>query len=326
MKKPTPPSAVSPAARPGLTLRQLGERGLIRRLLPGLPGRPDLLVAAGDDCAVVRVDARWDGVLKSDSVVEGVHFRPEARPELIGHKALGRVLSDFAAMGAEPQHVLVNLVAAPETPVRRIEKVYAGLNRLARAWGVSVAGGETVSGSDLELHVFGFGRVPRGSAVLRSGARAGDLLYVTGTLGGSILGRHLRFLPRLREGQWLAAGGWATAMMDVSDGLATDLRHLLEASGVGAQLEPGAVPVSAAARRMRDSRSALEHAWADGEDFELLFTVAARRRLAFARAWKRAWPLRVTCLGVVTGERAVSGLPVASGYEHFRAFEERGIG
>jgi thiamine-monophosphate kinase len=299
-------------------LRDLGERGLIQRLLPRLPGRPDLIVPAGDDCAVVRLQARWDGVLKSDSVVEGVHFLPDAPPARIGHKALARVLSDFAAMGAEPQHMLVNLVAAPDTPVRRIEQVYAGLTRLARRWGVSVAGGETVAGSALELHVFGAGRVPRGRAVLRSGAHVGDLLYVTGALGGSLLGRHLTFVPRLREGQWLRARGWATAMLDVSDGLATDLRHLLDASGVGADVQRDAVPITAAARRMADGKSALDHAWQDGEDFELLFTVPARRQVAFERAWHRAWPLRLTRLGVLTDRRNVSGLPPDAGYEHFR--------
>ena len=300
------------------TLQHIGERGLIRRLLSGLPGRPDLLVPAGDDCAVVRLDARWDGVLKSDAVVEGVHFEPGAPAARIGHKALARVLSDFAAMGAEPQHVLVNLVAPPATPVRRIEQVYAGLNRLARRWRVAVAGGETVSGPALELHVFGFGRIPRGRAVLRSGARPGDVLYVTGALGGSLLGRHLTFSPRLREGQWLRSGRWSTAMIDVSDGLATDLRHLAEASGVGVEVDPACVPVSAAARKLSDRKTARQHAWCDGEDFELLFAVPARRAARLEAAWKKAFPLRLTRLGVVTTARTLAGVPAADGYEHFR--------
>ena len=300
------------------TLHQIGERALIRRLLPTLPTRPDLVVPAGDDCAVVRWMGRWDAVLRSDSVVEGVHFLPDAPPARVGHKALARVLSDFASMGAEPQHVLVNLVAPPATPVRRIEQLYAGLSRLARRWGVAVAGGETVSGQALELHVFGLGRVPRGRAVLRSHARPGDAVFVTGTLGGSILGRHLTFAPRLREGLWLQAGGWARAMIDVSDGLATDLRQLAEASGVGVTVDPGSVPVSAAARRMADGLSAEAHAWRDGEDFELLFTVPARRVAAFAKAWPRAFPLRITRLGTITRSRELQGLPDGQGYEHFR--------
>lgn len=300
------------------TLRQIGERGLIRLLLPGLPHRPDVVVPAGDDCAVVRMNARWDGVAKSDAVVEGVHFEADASAARIGHKALARVLSDFAAMGAEPQFVLVNLVAPASTPVRRIQQVYAGLNRLARTWGVAVVGGETVTGSALELHVFGWGRVPRGRAVLRSGAQPDDVVFVTGTLGGSIRGHHLRFTPRLREGQWLRARGGVTAMLDISDGLATDLRHLLTASGVGVVMENGAIPVSAAARHMGDQRTAQQHAWSDGEDFELLFTVSARRAAALEKAWARTFPLRLTRLGYITRSRAQVGLPVAQGYEHFR--------
>lgn len=300
------------------TLRHRGERALIRALLPGLPRRSDLLVPAGDDCAVIRLDKRWDGILKSDAVVEGVHFEPGAPAARIGHKALARVLSDFAAMGAEPQHVLVNLVAPARTPVARIRQVYAGLNRLARRWKLSVAGGETVGGPALELHVFGFGRVPPGTAVLRSGAHPGDVLYVTGALGGSIRGRHLRFEPRLREGRWLRAGGWAKAMIDVSDGLATDLRHLSEASGVGVVVDPSAVPVSAAARALRDGRSPLHHAWCDGEDFELLFSVPAGRARALERAWEKAFPLRLTRLGDVIKARHLVGVPATRGYEHFR--------
>lgn len=300
------------------TLRQIGERGLIRLLLPGLPHRPDVVVPAGDDCAVVRLNARWDGVAKSDAVVEGVHFETDAPAARIGHKALARVLSDFAAMGAEPQFVLVNLVAPASTPVRRIQQVYAGLNRLARTWGVAVVGGETVTGTALELHVFGWGRVPRGRAVLRSGAQPNDVVFVTGALGGSILGHHLRFVPRLREGQWLRARGGVTSMLDISDGLATDLRHVLTASRVGVTVDPAGVPVSVAARRMQDGRTALQHAWSDGEDFELLFTVSARCAAALEKAWARTFPLRLTRLGCITRSRAQVGLPAAQGYEHFR--------
>lgn len=300
------------------TLQQVGERGLIRLLVPGLPRRADVVVPAGDDCAVVRLDERWDGVAKSDAVVEGVHFEPDAAAARIGHKALARVLSDFAAMGAEPQFVLVNLVAAPGTPVRRIQQVYGGLTRLARAWRVAVVGGETVTGPTLELHVFGWGRVPRGCAVLRSGARPKDVLYVTGALGGSILGRHLRFAPRLREGQWLRARGDVSAMIDISDGLATDLRHLARASRVGVVMEPGAVPVSVAARRLRDARSPLEHAWSDGEDFELLFTVPPPRAAAMEQAWSRRFSTPLTRLGHLTRTRGLTGVPASEGYEHFR--------
>ena len=263
-----------------------GERGrtenaIVARLIRGLPGRPDVVVGAGDDCAVVRAEktARYDTLLKSDPVIEGVHFEPDAPPRAVGHKALGRVLSDLAAMGGEPLWAVVDLVLRDGRDAGWAAQVYAGLGRLARRAGLAIVGGDTSRGPARELHVFAVGRVPRGTAVLRTGARVGDALYVTGRLGGSLEGRHLRFEPRLAEGAWLREQGWATAMMDVSDGVATDLPRLLAASRVGARLEQAALPVSAAARRAsaRDGRPAWQHALSDGEDFELLFTVRGAR-------------------------------------------------
>jgi thiamine-monophosphate kinase len=199
----------------------------------------------------------------------------------------------------------------------------------------------------LELHVFAVGRVPQGKAVLRSGAKPGDRLYVTGKLGGSLLGRHLRVEPRLAEGQWLRENGWVTAMMDVSDGLAADLPRLVKASGVGAVVDAEAVPVSGAARRMgkggeqraegeeqraegneqgERGMAALEHALSDGEDFELLFSVSARKAEAFESGWRKRFRLECTAIGKVTKAAGKVDLVwngkvvplTAMGYEHFR--------
>lgn len=305
----------------------IGEDALIRRLGKLVPGRADVVVGIGDDCAVVRTGRRdpFDLLLKSDPVIERVHFGAGAQAESVGHKALGRVLSDLAAMGGEPLWVLVDLVAPRSVPVKRLEGIYRGIARLARRHRVAVVGGDTSCGKSLELHIFAVGRVARGRAALRSGARAGDLLYVTGSLGGSGQGRHLRFEPRLAEGQWLAEQGWATAMMDVSDGLATDLRRLVAASGTGAVLEAEQVPVSAAAERGRGGRSALERALCDGEDFELLFTVPARKARAFESAWRRQFKLRCTRIGEMTrrqGQVDIESNGISTplkvrGYEHF---------
>lgn len=305
----------------------IGEDALIRRLGKLVPGRADVVAGIGDDCAVVRAGRGepFDLLLKSDPVIEGVHFSATAPAEAIGHKALGRVLSDIAAMGGEPLWVLIDLVAPASEPVKRLEGVYRGLARLARRHGVAIVGGDTSRGTTLELHVFAVGRVPRGRAVLRSNGKPGDALYVTGTLGGSGRGRHLRFEPRLAEGQWLVEGRWATAMMDVSDGLATDLRRMIAASGVGAVIEAARVPVSAAAKLSRGRLSPLDHALADGEDFELLFTVPRRKALAFEAAWNRKFSLRCTRIGELTGMRGklefdqngtFTDLKIR-GYEHF---------
>lgn len=311
-----------------MNTREIGEDALIRRLARIAPGRADVVTGIGDDCAVVRTGRRdpFDLLLKSDPVIEGVHFTADAPAMDIGHKALGRVLSDIGAMGGEPLWFLVDLVAPATVPVARIEGIYRGLARLARRYGVAMVGGDTSRGETLELHVFAVGRVARGKAILRSSAKTGDVLYVTGTLGGSGQGRHLRFEPRLAEGQWLAAHGWATAMMDVSDGLATDLRRMMRASGVGAVIEAARVPVSRAVRRQRAAGpSPLEHALADGEDFELLFTVPARKAADFEAAWRRAFRLRCSRIGTMTGNRGTLEMETKGvrteltvrGYEHF---------
>jgi thiamine-monophosphate kinase len=269
------------------------------------------MVGTGDDCAVVRIPgAKHDLVYTTDAVIEGVHFGPKDDPKLIGHKAVGRVLSDFASMGADALHILINLVAPATCPVARIEGIYRGAVRLARQFGVAMVGGDTAKGRTLELHVFGVGSVPRGRAVLRSGAKPGDAIYVTGRLGGSLSGRHLSFVPRLKEGRWLQQGAWASSMIDLSDGLATDLRHIMNASGVGADLVESAIP------RSRDC--SLRQAVTDGEDFELLFTVSARKAQSFERAWKKTFRLPVSRIGRILRGGNVPSLLQQHGFEHFR--------
>ncbi len=308
------------------TLRDMGERRLIKRLARLLPKSSDVQVGIGDDAAVVSVEgAAQDLVLTSDAVIEGTHFVSGAPAEKIGHKAVGRALSDLAAMGAEPLWALVDLVAPPETDSRRIERIYRGATRLANHYGLTLVGGDTSNGPCLELHVFGVGQVPKRAAVLRSGARIGDAIYVTGSLGGSLKGRHLSFDPRLEEGLWLRECEWANAMIDVSDGLATDLQHILDESGVGATIRADRVPVSKAAGARGSSR-ALSKALYDGEDFELLFTVSAGKQAAFESSWRDTFRLGCVCIGSVTArrgglmwvDRAGRRTRLAdSGYEHF---------
>lgn len=308
------------------TLRELGERELICRLTAHLAGRDDVRTGAGDDTAVVTLDdGAHDLLLTSDPVIEGVHFKPGEQPARIGHKAAGRVLSDLAAMGGEALWLLINVVAPGNVRVDMLEDLYEGAGRLIGKYGAALVGGDVSEGPTLELHVFGVGRVPRGRAVLRRGARAGDVLYVTGTLGGSRAGKHLDFEPRLKEGAWLREQNWPTTMIDVSDGLATDVRHLMTGGGLGAILNREAVPVSEAAQQGPDDPVA--HALYDGEDFELLFTVPAARQEEFGRAWQNAFDLPCTPIGVMTGEAnalivkdrqgGVEKL-TQSAYEHFK--------
>lgn len=250
------------------TLDQLGENAILSRLLTSLPSHEDLIVGPGDDCAVIRRNDEWDSLYKTDVIVEGVHFTPDTPPELIGRKALARALSDIAAMGGIPEHALVTLLIHPKRTFEQLEGIYAGLTALAREWGVSIAGGETSSlpMNGLVINVSLLGRVPAGTAVLRSTARPGDLIAVTGELGDSFnSGHHLTFIPRIREGIALREQGIATSMMDLSDGLSTDLGRLCNASGVNFVLNDDKLPCKNGSSRI----SALNN----GEDYELLFTL-----------------------------------------------------
>lgn len=309
-------------------LRQLGERELIRRLAPKLPTRDDVVVGIGDDCAVVKGEGGFDLLYTTDAVIEGRHFLRESTPELVGRKAAARALSDIAAMGGEPMHLLVDLVAPPDEKVERIEHVYDGLAKICREHNVAVIGGDTASGSALELHIFLVGRVPSGRALLRGGASAGDVIYVTGSLGGSLRGKHFEFQPRLAEGRWLREGSWATAMIDLSDGLATDLRHVAVASGAGAFIDATRIPIAHDVGQLKTGRLPIEHALYDGEDFELLFTVSAARQRDFDAAWKANFALSCHAIGCMQRGapviQMIDALGVTtelpdSGFEHFRA-------
>ena len=288
------------------TLQQMGEHAAIAALTANLK-------AVGDDCAVLPLDANFDLVLTTDPLISGVHFTPDTDPEAIGWKAAARVLSDFAAMGADPQYLLINLVAPPEQDFQTLEKIYAGVSKVRKLFDVDLVGGDLAQGPTLELHVFGVGRVPKGTALLRSGARPGDILYVTGPLGNSFeSGKHLNFMPRVKEGRLLRESGIVTSMMDISDGLATDLRHILKASKVGADLDSAKVPMF----------GTLEQALYDGEDFELLFTAPPDAVFPDLGKEKQAAMQWLSRIGKITDQSGVLTLDGAvlnrKAFEHFR--------
>jgi thiamine-monophosphate kinase len=290
----------------------MNELELLARLLPALPTNDSVVLGAGDDCAVLELGlpGRWL-LFKTDAVVEGVHFSPDTPPEKIGRKALARALSDIAAMAGTPTTALVTLGLPREFDPARIESIYAGLAECARQFGVAIAGGETTSNpGGLLISIALLGWVAQGKCLRRAGAQPNDGLFVTGELGGSLAGRHLDFEPRLTEARWLAEHGEVHAMIDLSDGLASDLRHLLTASGVGAELRGQSIPISRAARlAARANRSAkppLLAALTDGEDFELLFTVPPGGAVKLLDAWDRQFPkLPLTCIGKITADRRI---------------------
>lgn len=299
-------------------IKELSLIASIKALAAGAKGPPGrLLTGIGDDTAVLAPTAS-PLLFAADMLLDGVHFRlSDTQPELIGRKALAVNLSDIAAMAGTPLAVTVSLAVpdslAADVPVR----IMQGLTDLAEEFGVAVCGGDTnVWQHPLVIDVAVIGEAHPKGAVLRSGARAGDEVFVTGPLGGTISGKHLRFMPRLREAAWLHEHYQLTSMIDLSDGLATDLRHILSASQVGVTLFRDRIPVNS---DESGTPYTLQEALCGGEDFELCFTVSpdAARQLLQDTTWPGG---RLYHIGQMTGEpgmrfddgRSVEWL----GYEH----------
>lgn len=294
----------------------MDERALIsnffdRRSSAGRPGRPDVIRGIGDDAAILRFDPGFELLVATDSIALGTHFPEGTPPDAVGHRCLAVNLSDIAAMAAEPLWFSLAL-SLPEANESWVGEFARGLFALADRFGVELVGGDTVRGP-LGATVSIQGRARPGRAVLRSGAAPGDGVWITGHPGDAVAGRLLlpqpdsgvaaaalrrRFLypePRVHEG--IALAGIATAMLDVSDGLDDDLRKLLAASGVGADMDAGALPLSAGLRSLR-ADTAIECALTGGDDYELCFTVrpADEPRL---RELAAPWPVAVTRIGTI---------------------------
>lgn len=288
------------------------EFDLIARLTRNLPTHPGVIAGPGDDCALLDLGLplHWV-VLKTDAVVEGIHFTPETAPDRVGHKAMARVLSDFAAAAATPTAALVTLALPPAYDPDRIDALYQGLCETARRWNVAIVGGETTTNPDRVLiSISALGTVEKSRSVRRSGAQPGDALFVSGELGGSIAGHHLVFQPRLEEARWLAEQFSVHAMIDLSDGLAGDLRHLTSASGVGAELFETSLPIrreaKLRARSGESPKSAVLAALTDGEDFELLFAVSKKDAVPVLDGWRTRFPeVRLTCIGRILPEPSI---------------------
>lgn len=285
----------------------LSETELIQRLTQDLPADSSVLTGPGDDCAVLD----WSGsklLFKTDAIVEGIHFERDTPPEAIGRKALARALSDIAAMAGTPTHALITLGVHADMEPSLIEAVYQGLRDCAREHHVNIVGGETTSLSQLTLSISLIGKASK--PILRTGSAVGDAIFVSGELGGSLAGHHLNFTPRLKEARWLSDQDIVHAMIDLSDGLATDLRHLLS-DQTGAELLTRALPIRRAAKeRARDNpsgKTALLAALTDGEDYELLFTVSSKDAVPLLDGWKSAFPeTPLHCIGKITDQPGIA--------------------
>ncbi len=318
------------------TVSSLREIALLRAIREWLgTASPPSPQGMGDDCAVLGLDGAQSVLATTDGVVYGRHFDDAAPAAAVGSKLLDRNVSDIAAMGGTPKHALVHLIIGRDLSTAWLKQFYTGLAQSCREYGVTLAGGGTAQGPDgvfaADLTLLG---VPGPKLLLRTGAQIGDAIFVTGELGGSILGKHLDFTPRLPEGQWLARQPGVRGVIDVTDGLAKDLPEILPA-GSDARLDSAALPVATAAKSLSasDRQPALIHALTDGEDYELLFAVDGQTDLkAFASQWRKAHKTPLTHIGVITAAAqkkndrqlrdAATGEPLLpkgqQGFEHLR--------
>jgi thiamine-monophosphate kinase len=294
------------------TLREIGENALIERLIRLVPQDANPSANPGDDCAVIDLGSQIPTLLllKTDALVEGVHYLAGTSPRAVGWKSVARVISDFAAMGGHPNHFLITLVLQPETHVKWVEDLYRGISDCLELFGGVVAGGETSSvpsGSSAVISIAATGSVQREHLVLRSTANPGDVLLCTGLLGGSIHGKHLNFTPRIKEAEWLIENFKPTAMMDLSDGLAKDLPRMAAASGCGFHVDKLSLPITPGCTQ--------DQALGDGEDFELLFTIQESQVPDLLNSWP--FPdLPLTRIGQILEKGNESSLE--GGWEHFK--------
>jgi thiamine-monophosphate kinase len=298
-----------------MSIKRLGEFGLIDRIKKTLKTDPSVVTGIGDDCAVIDYNAREYLLLTADMIVEKVDFTLQDKPYWIGHKALAVSLSDIAACGGLPRYALVSLGAPARTRLRFVDEVYRGMRRLAQRFGVNIVGGDISRAPAVTIDVSLAGFVEKKMLVLRNGAVAGDRILVSGKLGGALKsGRHLKFIPRIKEARFLAGNFKINAMIDISDGLLQDLSHILKASKVGALIYERLLP-------LHKDAGTVQAAVSSGEDFELLFTMPARgaRRLTAHTGDFRIIGEVVRDENVfrLVDKRGVGRKAAAAGYRHF---------
>ena len=250
-----------------MRLREIGEFGLIKKFQKRIKNDSSVFKGSGDDCAVLKLDDDNYQLFTCDMIVEGVDFRKTDNLKLVGRKALAISISDIAACGGIPRHALVALGLSKNMKVNQVDLLTEGLFDLAQKYKINIVGGDISTAEKLVVDVSMLGKVEKDKLCLRSGAKAGDIIMVTGDFGGSIKGKHLKFTPRLKEARFLVNNFKINSMIDVSDGLVQDLGHILEQSCKGGVLYESLIPQSKQAK-------SVENALCSGEEFELLFTLS----------------------------------------------------
>ena len=296
-------------AKKSMKIRELGEIGLIERISKGIKLDRSVVKGIGDDAAVVAWGRDKYMLYTCDMLVEDTHFTLRAAtPFRIGWKAMARNISDIAAMGGLPRYAVVSLGINPGRPVSFVDGLYKGMKAAANIFKVNIVGGDIARSKNTIINISLTGEVEKKNLVTRDGAKIGDFIFVTGTIGGSIKGKHLRFTPRVRQARMLVENFTVNSMIDVSDGLFLDLGRILTASRVGARIERKSIPIS------KDAES-LEKAITDGEDFELLFTMGAREAKRFLKSKFTQIDSGVTLIGEVTDKRHGYTLAAEDGKE-----------
>src|SRR3954470_7103406 len=288
-----------------------GEDRLLNRILLHLPRVRGGKVFAGsaDDCAIVEIPpGKKYLVLKTDCVVEGVHFVHGTNASDVGWKAMMRPLSDFAAASAIPQFALITLIVPQQTKVAWVRRLYRGVRQAAKRFKVSIVGGETSNtNGPIAISVSVIGFVEKSRAASRGGGRSGDDLFVTGRLGGALKRKHLKFVARVAESRWLTQNFSIHAMMDLSDGLGADLPRLARTSKVEFDVELEKLPVAPGAT--------IDNAISEGEDYELLFAISPRETTRLEREWRRQFPkLQLTRIGSLHGKSRLTDAKTRPGF------------
>lgn len=278
-----------------MRLRDLGEIEFIKRISKRIKTDSSVIKGIGDDAAVIKWRPDKHLLFASDMMIEGVHFNLKDGPYRIGRKALAVNISDIAAMGGEPRYAVLSLGLPGGLSVKFMDRLYSGLLYMAKRYGVNMVGGDTNSSGKLTIDLSVIGKVRKKELCLRSGAKPGDIILVTGALGGSIRGKHLAFIPRLAEARFLAKNFKIHSMIDISDGLSLDLGRMCGASMAGARIYESLIPIS--------EGSSLEGALHDGEDFELLFTVPKNTVKDLIRKFKRRFKTPISAIGEMTKRR-----------------------
>ena len=300
-----------------MRLKDIGEFGLIKRFQNKIRTDTSVVKGSGDDCAVLKLDKNNYQLFTCDMIIEGTDFKKTENLELVGRKALAISISDIAACGGIPRYAVVSLGVRPDMPVEKADRLAKGLFALAAKYKINIVGGDISRSTKLLIDISMLGVVEKKNLCLRSGAKPGDIVMVTGSLGGSIKGKHLKFTPRLKEARFLVNNFKINSMIDISDGLLQDLGHILEQSSAGAVIYEKLIPLSREA-------TGLTEALSSGEEFELLFTasrceankIIKSRKYRF-RAIGEIMPKAFGLKFQGYSAQARTGLTFKAGYRHF---------